>query len=308
MKKKSDISNLNKFVFGCAFISFVFSVFPRANAFALNSVEKKCSGKSNIAADNFQDILAEVSMANLQTRTALLTLMREKGNNCRKAIELRLLEIKEKPANFKNNTGRHAALTLGLLLNLPVALQIVESEAAISGAPEWLAMLQQWDEKAYSELLRKWVLEAGEKLRFDLGLQSAGKQNYGKTLIEERSHNGKKNQQAPFVLELYLKSALHRAPSVNEFAAINIHYAAADAASRRLFHDNFVAILRKNSVSWVNSFRDERAWTQFQMIELMASIGGSEMVRELLWLSQNHIDERMKSRASQALDDALTKR
>jgi len=308
VKKKSNILNLNKFVFGCSFISFAFSVFPRENAFALNSIEKKCSGKGNIAGDNLQNILADVSMANLQTRTALLTLMREKDNNCRKAIELRLLEIKEKPANFRNNTGRHAALTLGILLDLPAALQIVESEAAISGAPEWLAMLQQWDEKAYAELLRKWVLVAGEKLRFDLGLQSVDKQSYGKTLIEERLQNGKKNQLAPFVLELYLKNALQRTPSVTEFAAINIHYAAADASSRRLFHDDFASILRKNSVSWVNSFRDERAWTQFQMIELMASIGGSEMVRELLWLSQNHMDERMKSRASQALDEALKTR
>ena len=305
MKKKSNFLQLNRFVVGCSFIGFASSVHPFLSAFAANSLEMKCSGKVSIAGDNLQNILAEVSMANLQTRTALITMMREKDNSCRKALEARLVEIKEKPSNFKNNTGRHAALTLGLLLDLPAALQIVESEAAISGAPEWLAMLQQWDEKAYAELLQKWVVAAGDKLRFELGLQSVGKNTYGKTLIEERSQSGKKNQLAPFVLELYLKSALQREPSASEFAAINIHYAAADAASRRLFRENFASILRKNSVSWVNSFRDERAWTQFQMIDLMASIGGSEMVRELLWLSQNHMDERMKSRASQALDDAL---
>ena len=305
MKKKSNIFRLNRFVVGCYFIAFAGSVHPFADAFAATSLEKKCSGKGNLAGDDLQNILAEVSMANLQTRTALIAMMREKDNSCRKAVEARLVEIKEKPSNFKNNTGRHAALTLGLLLDLPAALQIVESEAAISGAPEWLAMLQQWDEKAYSELLQKWVLGAGDKLRFEMGLQSVGKHSYGKTIIEERSQNSKKNQLAPFVLELYLKSALQRVPSASEFAAINIHYAAADAASRRLFRDNFGAILRKNSVSWVNSFRDERAWTQFQMIDLMASVGGSEMVRELMWLSQNHMDERMKSRASLALDEAL---
>lgn len=272
---------------------------------ASTNLAKKCTEQTSVNKDDLQALLAEISMSDLQFRSKLLTLLRDPKNGCRKALETRLSEVKEKPANFISNTGRHAALTLGLLLEIPVALQIVESEAASSGATEWLAMLQQWDEVAYRGLLKKWVVRSSEILRQHTGLLKSGAEAYGKVQIEERNVPAEKTVIAPLVLDLYLKSIAGRAPALDEFSALNIHYASANAGSRQLFRESFTALVKKNSSTWITSFRSERAWTQFQMIDVMAQVGGSEMVKELLWLSQNHIDPRMKSRASQALDEAL---
>jgi hypothetical protein len=265
-----------------------------------------CATTSRVGDDKLQALLAEASMASPQERNSLLELMRDKNNGCRKALELRLAELKEKPSNFRNNTGRHAALTLGLMLDIPTALQLVEAEAASSGAPEWLSMLAQWDERAYSTLLRGWVLTSAERLRTRMGLPKAMSEMYGKLLIEERPQQGEKSVLTPLVLELYLKNAATKASvSAEEFAALNIHYAAGNPGSRRLFVGNYVSVLKKHAPLWIPVFREERPWTQFQMVDLMGQVGGSEMIRELLWLSQNHADARMKSRASQALDAAL---
>ncbi|MBM3382941.1 MAG: hypothetical protein FJY29_10930 [Betaproteobacteria bacterium] len=275
----------------------------------LSALAKICSTTSAVGKERFQDVLAQASMASSQERNLLLETLRDKNNGCRKELEIRLQELKDKPSNFKNNTGRHAALNLGLMLDLPVALQLVEAEAATSGAPEWLSMLSQWDERSYSTLLRSWVLSSAEKLRGRMGLPKATSELYGKSQIEERVQQGEKSVLTPLVLELYLKDVLTKpSVTVDEFAALNIHYAAGNAGSRRLFGENYIVLLKRNAAQWIPVFREERPWTQFQMIDLMGRVGGSEMIRELLWISQNHADTRMKSRASQALDAALKMR
>ncbi|MEN9530134.1 MAG: hypothetical protein RI932_2007 [Pseudomonadota bacterium] len=303
-------SYLSARVFVWAGCVAVLGSFCLGRASAASAAEKTlvqmCSTTSSIGTEKFQALLSQASMASPQDRNALLEVMRTKNNGCRKELETRLLALKEKPSDFKSNTGRHAALNFGIMLDLPVALQLVEAEAASSGAPEWLSMLAQWDERSYSGLLRGWVMSSAETLRRRMSLPKTTSELYGKSQIEELSHQGEKSVLTPIVLELYLKNVLNSsAISADEFAALNIHYVAGNAGSKRLFADNYAALLNKRAAQWIPVFREERPWTQFQMIELMGRVGGSEMVRELLWLSQNHTDPRMKSRASQALDTAL---
>lgn len=277
-------------------------------SFAASSLDRQCASEKQPNASELQSLLAEISMVDLQLRSKVLSLMHDPKNGCRKALELRLAEVKEKPANFQSNTGRHSALTLGLLLQIPAAMQIVESEAAGSAAPEWLAMLQQWDEKAYEQLLHKWIKAAAEKIRSDSNLGLVEQEFYGKMTIAERAGVAQKANLTPLVLDLYLKNLSSRTPSAEEFLTLNVLYASTQPGSRRLIRDSFSVLLKKNVLDWIKAFRVESAWTQFQIMELMGLVGGSEMVKELLWISQNHIDPRMKSRASQALDEALKPR
>ncbi|NBO38036.1 hypothetical protein EBU99_05585 [bacterium] len=279
---------------------------PRAGAQA--ALLDRCSGSRSIGMEALQALLAETSVSELQVRQSLLTLMRDPSNGCRKTLEGWLQDIKSKPSSMQNNTGRLAAMTLGLLLDLPVAVEFVEAEAASSGGLEWLATLEHWDRNAYSALLRKWIVKTAEQSRSARALQQPIGQIYGRVVIEEGRGHSESKSLAPMILNLYLKNIARTKPSAEEFFALNIHFAAANAGARQIFQESYVELLRANAVAWMTTFRSENAWTQFQLIDLMGRVGGSEMVKELLWLSQNHMDTRIKSRASQVLDETLKSR
>ncbi|NBW81084.1 hypothetical protein EBR21_04950, partial [bacterium] len=224
----------------------------------------------------------------------------------RKTLEAWLGDLKGKAVDARANTGRLAAVTLGVLLDLPAAKAFVGSEAASGGGLEWLATLQQWDEKAFAELLQKWVIRSGDDIRKQRGLAIFTRETYGKQMIAEAT--GSASLQAvppPVVFDQYLKQLEKHPPGSEELNALNAIYVNLNSGARRLYSKEYISILRKNSVAWVNAFRIESAWVQFQLLELMGRTGGAEMVRELMWLSQNHQDPRVKSRASQALDEAV---
>lgn len=270
---------------------------------------RQCSnGSGRLKSDDLQALLAESSLAETQVREGLLAVMRQTDNRCRKSLENWLTEIKDKPMDHRTNTGRLAAVTLGVLLDLPVAKQWIESEAASGGGLEWLATLRQWDEKAYSELLKKWVMSGGEQIRRARGLVKLTPDTYGKNQIEDLSSAQSVQMLSPLVFDLFLKSLAQRPPTTDELAALNVIFVNLNAGARELYARSFVPVLRRNAVVWMQVFRTESAWTQFQLLDLMGRVGGAEMVRELMWISQNHADVRMKSRASQALDDAIKSR
>jgi hypothetical protein len=286
----------------------VLSPSPAAHAGEKSTVSACATGRGLLKSDELQSLLAEQSLADTAMRQQLVSLMQKPDNRCRKSLEKWLTEIREKPAAFETNTGRLAAVTLGVLLDLPVARQFVESEAASGGGLEWLATLRQWDEKAYHSLLSQWVLRGAAAIRRERGLPLLTAELYGKNPISDVSASSTATGFSPVVFDLFLKSLAERKPAKEELSALNVIFINFNAGARKLYSDSFATVLRKNVVNWMSEFRMESAWAQFQLIELMGQTGGAEMVRELMWISQNHSDVRMKSRAAQILDDSLSRR
>ncbi|MEY4064081.1 MAG: hypothetical protein RIR26_289 [Pseudomonadota bacterium] len=290
---------------------FGISLLSRAGATASEAptegaqVLKPCRKTGRLKADELQELLGQVSLSDTAVRSALVSLLNEPSNACRRGLEDWLSEIVDKPSSFKNNTGRHAAVMLGLLLELPVALKFVEREATGAGAPEWLSLLKQWDPAAYVEWLRKWVVQSGESLRNARGLSRSDVQLYGRTTMAEVNPPAEVKDASPLLLNLYLQNAAGRKLAAVEFSALNMHFVAVNAGARRLFRDSYVPLVRRQTADWLSTFRTERVWTQFQLLDLMGEVGGSEMVRELLWLSQNHTDAIVKNLASRVLDETL---
>lgn len=268
-----------------------------------------CSAaKGQLKAEELQALLSESSLADLQVRRGLITLMQKQDNRCRKSLENWLVEMRSQTLEHRTKTGRLAAITLGVLLDMPAAKQLVEAEAASGAGLEWLATLQQWDERAYNDLLRKWVIRSGEQIRRSRGLGQLSAEVYGRNQIQELTQSAAVQPLPPIVFDLFLKSLGLRNADADEISALNAIFVNLNAGARNLYADAYIPVLRRNAVSWVAAFRSESAWTQFQLLELMGRTGGAEMVRELMWLSQNHTDSRMKSRASQVLDESLKMR
>ena len=273
-----------------------------------SSVSVCSSGRGLLKSDELQSLLAEQSLADTSMRQQLISLMQNPENRCRKSIEKWLIEIRDKPSAFQTNTGRLAAVTLGVLLDLQVARAFVESEATSGGGLEWLATLRQWDEKSYHGLLSQWVLRGASAIRQERGLSRLTVELYGRNPISDVTAGSVATGFPPVVFDLFLKSLNQRKPSGDELAALNVLFINFNSGARKLYTDAFANVLRRNAVSWMSEFRLESSWAQFQLIELMGQTGGAEMVRELMWLSQNHSDVRMKSRAAQILDDTLSRR
>jgi len=271
------------------------------------SFANQCATRgAQLKSDELQVLLAEYSLADTRVRQGLISLMQKSDNRCRASLERWLTEIRDRPMDHRSNTGRIAAVTLGVLLELPVARQLVEAEAASGGGVEWLATLRQWDDKAYHSLLSQWIQNAAVEIRRERGLSRMSAELYGKNQISDAGAGPSKLSASfsPVVLDLFLKSVAQRKPTREELSALNALFVNFSAGARSLYSDSFIRLLRKNAVAWMAEFRTESAWTQFQLMELMGKTGGAEMVRELMWLSQNHNDMRMKSRAAQVLDEA----
>jgi hypothetical protein len=130
-------------------------------------------------------------------------------------------------------------------------------------------------------------------------------QLYGRTSIEGVVPSVEVKGASPLLLNLYLQNAQGKKLGEDEFAALNMHFVAVNAGARRLFLESYAPLVRNQTSQWLASFRAEKVWTQFQLLDLMGEVGGSEMVRELLWLSQNHADAIVKNRASRVLDETL---
>lgn len=266
---------------------------------------KPCGKMGTLKSDELQELLGQVSLSDTQARAAFIALLNTPANACRRGLEDWLHQIVEKPSSFKNNTGRHAAVMLGLLLELPIALKFVEHEATGAGAPEWLSLLKEWDAAAYTQWLSKWVVQRGEALRSARGLLRTDVQLYGRTSLEGVVPSVEVKGASPLILNLYLQNAQGKKLDEGEFAALNMHFVAVNAGARRLFLESYAPLVRNQTNQWLSSFRAEKVWTQFQLLDLMGKVGGSEMVRELLWLSQNHADAIVKNRASRVLDETL---
>lgn len=276
-------------------------VISPAVASAAEPMKQFCSGEAALSAKDFQSLLADFSIRDHKFREALVLQMSQKTNMCRAALERRLEEIQKKPADFVSNTGRNAALTLGLVLEIPLALKIIEAEMQLGESAEWLDMLRQWNQQAYRSALRRWLVNDAFKRRKELGLSNQDVQNYGLRQIEEFVFKDGASKSTSLILQLYLKDAVKLSSTVEEFTALNVHYASLRPGVRRIFKDSFARLVKKSPAAWVQAFRSERSWTQFQLLELMEAAGGAEIVRELLWLSEHHIDRRMKLRAQLAL-------
>jgi hypothetical protein len=293
---------------------------------------KRCSAQSSagVKLEDLQRWLAESSLSDLQVRQKWLNLMAAESNPCRKALEIWLTQMRTQAVDHKTNTGRIAAVTLGVLLNLPMARDFIEVEASSESGLEWLATLQQWDEQAFNQLLQSWVLRRGLEVRRRRGLSNTNASLYGKVLIENSAVTNSSAlfevsslaspvvqgasapsgpsfaQLPPLVLDLFLKSVIKREISREELFSLNSIFVDLKPGVRKIYADQFAALIRRHSVLWIETFRNETAWTQFQLLEPMGRARGAEIVRELMWLGQNHSDTRMRLRASQVLDEAIS--
>lgn len=295
-------------VLGVSLLNFavVFSAAAKPVSPVESGFIKTCKASGGaIKAEELQALLAESSLADVRVRQDFIAILRQPDNRCRKSLEAWLGDLRAHSLDGRANTGRLAAVTLGVLLNIAAAQQFIAAEAASGAGLEWLATLQQWDDKAYSALLQTWIVEGGREIRRTRGFAQLDAQLYGKTQIGDSPAAQTRQMVSPLVVDLFLKLAAQRAVSVDELGALNAIFVDLNSGARSLYLEAFGRVVRRNAVDWVSVFRRESAWTQFQLMELMGRVGGAEMVRELMWLSQNHMDTRMKIRASQALDEAL---
>jgi hypothetical protein len=94
-------------------------------------------------------------------------------------------------------------------------------------------------------------------------------------------------------------------PDESVWSSLNILYSTMGIQDKTNATSLLVNFVKAHDSDWIASFRKEPVWVQFRLLSIAKSVGGSEIVRELMWLSENSIDDQIKTLASSVLDEII---
>jgi hypothetical protein len=117
----------------------------------------------------------------------------------------------------------------------------------------------------------------------------------------------------PLLINAHLSVLLDRnaqkgiaAPSAETWSHLNVLYSLMGPPDRVSAGSLLTKLIKSHEASWIGSIRREPNWVQYRLINLMKGVSGPEVVKELMWLSENHSDLQIRAKAATAFNDVLT--
>jgi hypothetical protein len=86
---------------------------------------------------------------------------------------------------------------------------------------------------------------------------------------------------------------------------LNSVFILAEPGYRDVFLPLYGSALKPHTKSWLASFRKESASRQFRLFPVLEAVAGPEVVSELMKISREHVDERMRAMAERSLNRIL---
>lgn len=273
---------------------------------ASDEVEALCRAKAN-GNDELRRQLVDDVFPKALHRDALIRLLRNGGGSvCRDVLIGYLRETGEGKAPA--DKGHFSLLILGVSANLPGLASALSQEVVSNRGAELLDTLRSTDRDSYVGALRAWAGEAAGQVRNQLELMQLSATLYGKTsLTDADAKRSPVRVTAPLLLEQFIAILGEKDRKIEDadFANANVLLGSATTSYKDLFFTSFANTIKKSERQWLASFRLEPPWIQTRLVPIMESLGGPEMVRELMWLSTYHADLRIRTLAGSALDNIL---
>lgn len=271
------------------------------------SLETVCGKSSSLSAEKARERMQKELMGDSTRNAALVEALRKgEAPRCKTALEDLTKQMLEKKEETEAMQGRMTFVSLALAAGIPDATRVVEQEME-RGEPEaWLDLLRRNSVNTYNAVLTKWVASLAQKIRETQQTSQTSPALYGSSTSQENARP-LVQLSSPILVHRYLVEAEtnKRKLSTEELSNLNAIFAGATPAYRGTFSSPLKTVLSRQSAEWIQTFRKEPVWVQIRLFSLMSDMRGPEVTRELMWLSTNHKDMRVRALANSALDDAL---
>lgn len=188
---------------------------------------------------------------------------------------------------LKKEAGVKALLVMGLAAKDAGAVRIVEREILDGALEEWLPTLEQANPLVYASTLRRWASSHAALARSHADLTEQKQVN---ALLADR------------YFQLLKQGSI---VSESDFRNVNMLYASTNGASRDAYNASLVGLMRKHDSVWLPTVRNEPHWAQLRLLPLMVKVGGPEVMRELMWMSDASQDNRVRALANRSIDDLV---
>jgi hypothetical protein len=209
---------------------------------------------------------------------------------------------------------------LAVVTGMPEGAELLGKLLMADNSGDWLVSLRSFDADVYAQILESVALKVATKLRKDLDLGLVDPSMYGQiksnVFVEKRVRYNN-----PLLIHSYLASLVERDvrsthkdqsgekrrkfPDESVWSSLNILYSTMGIQDKTNATSLLVNFVKAHDSDWIASFRKEPVWVQFRLLSIAKSVGGSEIVRELMWLSENSIDDQIKTLASSVLDEII---
>ncbi len=268
-----------------------------------------CDNSKASRSDVEKHIVTEI-LPSEEKRTALENALKGGGaKQCRELLVDFLASVQKKKERAEWGPARSGLLNLSANGGIPGAIEIIEKEIASGKSDDNLDALKRASESRYRDALRVWLRDTAKQTRKALGFEKGDARLYGVTAIsDDRDARDTVRIISPLFLERFLTSFDNKQerPSDADLADLNVIFAGTPAGHREVFLPLYRKALRAGISDWIVSFRKENVSVQARLFPIFEAIGGPEVVRELMWLTQNHSDQRIRSIADRTLDKVLS--
>lgn len=214
--------------------------------------------------------------------------------------------------NYEPKPGEQAFLSMALMAKIPAAYKVIEKEIDKGLLSSWIDKLKETNENAYYDALQSWISKVAQEVRTLSKDTNLDDSNYGKLTKE---NNELKSPNAvriwtPILMNRYLTETIQKQKKLhqNEFSHLNIIYAASTSSYKEIFGEQISKIISYNSKEWVLSFRKERPWIQFRLFPLLQQSNDGNITREIIWISNNHENKKLRELALSTLEKLAEKR
>lgn len=269
-----------KLIIGCSFF-FV------GAAMAASPVTKICeSGGSH---SSVRRKMADQLIPDAELRPELNQLFASgQKNKCSLAVSDYMDFLLKDYQKASMEKGKSSFVLLGLLGKMPSASLVLSKEIEEGKVQlEWLQTLQETNGQLFFESLEKYFSKIATQLR------------------EEEFDLEKRNAYFPIIFDKYLTDAVaaKKVPATQELRDLDAIYGGLSGNSRGLIEKKLAEYIQPADQEWVKVTRGEPTKIQLRLFSLYPLVGGAEVVKELMWLSQHHFDGKVRVIAGKTFED-----
>lgn len=274
-----------------------------------DEVNQLCQADSRSLKD-IRTNLSKTTIPSSASRMALVNgLQKNQLPRCREALVDFFKMLKDKPAEVVAENGKRSFVTVGVAAGIEEAFAALEAEMERDSDEDWLEILRAEAPSSYTRGMKKFISIVASQIRYAQSMPKNAPEAYGAATTDSKERTPVRPT-SPLIVERYLTeiNASKRNLTLDELSELNAIFAGSTQSYRQVFLSPLRNVLSRQSVDWIASFRKEPVWSQVRLFPLMSSLGGPEVARELMWLSTQHKDFRVRAMANKALDDLAEER
>lgn len=268
---------------------------------ALTSPLPKFCADPKLPIQKIHEKIVDEVLPNNEARVSLIENLKHKnGKRCFDALNTYIENLDSGAEKNITGKGHLGLILLALQSDIPKTSSVVQKEILTGNGEDFLETLKNTNIDQYLSAISQWVQTAAKEIR------QVQKESEQKNRQVESSPELTRIF-SPLILDRYLNAVMERKIELSEqdFSDLNIIFASGTGAYRKIFLPLIHNALDLHLSSWVAVFRKEPVWIQVRLFSLIESFTDPVIVKELLWLSQNHPDLRIRTLADQSLDVVL---